>query len=220
MGFLWLVVMSQAEADWWGKGKGHLSLQEILVGNQKVLVPRVSTAHKHHGAGLQHPAGHPGHPAALCNHSWAISWVIMLCLSWEVILGQGSVLIWQSQIAVKERSRAGEPRLSSRRWKVWRCREGSVCVWAVGSAGDLFVFMALFSLNSHPRCRNTGGAVHARVGAAVPLPGHLLPLSPVQLHWARVAGLGSNYRKVLLPFLVLTDIYSTRHRRCSSALSE
>lgn len=31
--------------------------------------------HKHHSAGLQHPAGCPGYPAALCNHSWAVSWV-------------------------------------------------------------------------------------------------------------------------------------------------
>lgn len=31
--------------------------------------------HKGHRAGLQRPAGYPGSPRALCNHSWAVSWV-------------------------------------------------------------------------------------------------------------------------------------------------
>lgn len=145
----------------------------------------------------------------------------MLCLSWEVILGRGWVQIWQSQIVLKEWGSAGEPRLSSHRRKVSRCGAGSVCALGCGrSLGDLFVFMALLSLDSHPRCRSTGGGVDARAGAAVPLPGRLLPLSPVQLYQARVTWLGSSNRNLLLPFLVLTDIYSIRHRRCSSALSE
>lgn len=208
--------MSQVKSDWWGKGE------------RTTFFTEKAECWKEEGAGNGScatcqpcftSAAYPGYPTALCNHSWAASWggpavFILRGHSWPGI--STDLAVPDSCERTKPCWRAFVPSLES--LEMWS--GFSLCFGLWVGAGKPFCFVALLSLDSHACCRSTGGGVDAIFGAAVPLPGHLLPLSPVQLHWARVTSLGSSNRNVLLPFLVLTDIYSIRHRRCSSALSE
>lgn len=208
MGCLWLVVMSQVKADWWGKGKGFLSRESRVL-----EIGRCTEWLWCHVSALLHQQ-YPGYPTALCNHSWAVSWVahavfILRGHSWPGI--NADLAVPDSFERTKQCWRA---ELLSHRWKFGAAEQVQSVLWAVGGCRET----SLFHGSALPRQPSSLQEHRRRCGCK--RPGHLLPLSPVQLHWARVTSLGSNNRNVLLPFLVLTDIYSTRHRGCSSALSE
>lgn len=84
-----VVVTSQVKADWWGKGERttFFAVLEIGGSTERPWCHVSALLHKHHSAALQH-CWTPW--SALCNHSWAVSWVshavfILRGHSWPVI---------------------------------------------------------------------------------------------------------------------------------------
>lgn len=161
----WIRLMGQG-------GKGQLcSQRKQSVGKRCMewLLCHVS-ALLHQG----HSAAHPGYPTALCNHSWAVSWVghavfVLRGHSWP---GIHADLALPDSLERTEQCWRAE--LSSRGWRVWRCGVGSV-LWAVGGCREISLWCGSAfprqpsSLQEHRRrcgCRRRGCCATARASAS------------------------------------------------------